>query len=167
MALNPCRECGDKVSSKAKTCPHCGIKRPVKPKSVAGSVLLGIIGLGIVAALFSPRFNSTGSAPPPSSSSNRVDLNASVNFDGAQFTIVNADSFAWAECKLDLNGGLVRSGYLLNAGRLEAGSTYTVGSVLFANGDGERFNPFTMKPQNLLMRCDTPQGRGSFSGEWN
>lgn len=28
MALKKCRECGDNVSSSAKTCPHCGIKKP-------------------------------------------------------------------------------------------------------------------------------------------
>ena len=142
------------------------------------ALVLGVIGLGFVSAVVrggTQSDNSSGSstrlediqdAPEPPSASG-VDLTASVNFDGAQFTIVNGDSFAWSECKLDLNGGLIRSGYVLNAGRLDAGSTYTVGAAQFANGDGERFNPFTMKPQNLFVICDTPRGRGSFSGDWN
>ena len=31
MALQPCRECGDKVSTEATTCPHCGTPRPTVP----------------------------------------------------------------------------------------------------------------------------------------
>jgi|TARA_B100001971_G_scaffold206324_1_gene224930 RNA polymerase subunit RPABC4/transcription elongation factor Spt4 len=30
MAVKKCRECGNAVSSKAKTCPDCGVKSPVK-----------------------------------------------------------------------------------------------------------------------------------------
>ena len=28
MALKPCRDCKTDISTKAKTCPHCGLKRP-------------------------------------------------------------------------------------------------------------------------------------------
>lgn len=28
MAIKKCRECGGKVSSSAKTCPHCGVSKP-------------------------------------------------------------------------------------------------------------------------------------------
>ena len=28
MALKPCRECKTAISSRAKVCPHCGLKRP-------------------------------------------------------------------------------------------------------------------------------------------
>lgn len=30
MALGSCKECGQQVSSGAKTCPHCGVKKPYK-----------------------------------------------------------------------------------------------------------------------------------------
>lgn len=29
MLLN-CRECSQKISSQAKTCPHCGVSKPIK-----------------------------------------------------------------------------------------------------------------------------------------
>ena len=29
MAINKCKECGNKVSSHAKECPHCGVSNPV------------------------------------------------------------------------------------------------------------------------------------------
>lgn len=30
MSLKKCRECGESVSTEAKTCPHCGIKKPYR-----------------------------------------------------------------------------------------------------------------------------------------
>ena len=30
MAMSKCRECGKAVSTLAKTCPHCGVAKPVK-----------------------------------------------------------------------------------------------------------------------------------------
>jgi hypothetical protein len=32
MAVAPCRECGENVSSLAEACPHCGFKNRVQPK---------------------------------------------------------------------------------------------------------------------------------------
>jgi len=45
MAMAACRECKKEVTSEAKTCPHCGISIPVKPKPTAAAwlVTLGII----------------------------------------------------------------------------------------------------------------------------
>ena len=28
MALKPCRDCKADISTRAKVCPHCGLKRP-------------------------------------------------------------------------------------------------------------------------------------------
>ena len=39
MALIACKECGGEVSSKAKTCPKCGIKLP-KPRYIAKAMLI-------------------------------------------------------------------------------------------------------------------------------
>ena len=38
--LKPCRECGHLVSKSAKTCPNCGVSKPVKK----GSFITRIIG---------------------------------------------------------------------------------------------------------------------------
>ncbi|MHC4710603.1 MAG: hypothetical protein ACYTA3_09295, partial [Planctomycetota bacterium] len=43
-------------------------------------------------------------------------LDASIQFDGLQFKIVNQDDFAWHDVRLDLNGGLAHSGYLHRTG---------------------------------------------------
>lgn len=48
MPLSKCRECGEQVSSEAKTCPKCGIKGPVKRK---GAILNGVMIVFAVLAL--------------------------------------------------------------------------------------------------------------------
>lgn len=42
MALKPCKECGNQISKKAKTCPQCGAKNK------QGVGCLGFIGIGFV-----------------------------------------------------------------------------------------------------------------------
>lgn len=62
MALSSCRECGAKVSTEAKTCPHCGVKAPTQRPNTAPSVLtkrytmsrtlkilLGVMFVGLIA----------------------------------------------------------------------------------------------------------------------
>jgi hypothetical protein len=61
MAVTECRECAGRVSTTAKTCPHCGISRPGLPPEMqkahaaAGAafnlgclLLLGLLSLLIV-----------------------------------------------------------------------------------------------------------------------
>jgi len=110
--------------------------------------------------------SSTQTKPKTEPKPSTIDLNASVNFSGSQFTIVNRDSFDWTNCELEVNSGLLSGGYEVNAGRLSAGQTYTVGAMQFAKSDGERFNPFSHKAQKFSISCDTPKGRGWYFGGW-
>ncbi|MCG3744583.1 hypothetical protein ACXHPE_17315 [Vibrio cincinnatiensis] len=43
MALVKCKECGEKVSTKAKSCPNCGAKPPKKTSIVTWAVLVLIL----------------------------------------------------------------------------------------------------------------------------
>ncbi len=43
MALVKCKECGEKVSTKAKSCPNCGAKPPKKTSIVTWAVLALIL----------------------------------------------------------------------------------------------------------------------------
>jgi RNA polymerase subunit RPABC4/transcription elongation factor Spt4 len=51
MALKPCRECGEKVSSFAMTCPKCGKNYPTTTVS-AGTVLGGICAAAMIGIAF-------------------------------------------------------------------------------------------------------------------
>lgn len=53
MALKPCRECETKISSRAKVCPHCGLKKPHLHPFVRGVEEFGnaLIAIGLLAIL--------------------------------------------------------------------------------------------------------------------
>ena len=51
MALKPCRECGEEVSTDAKTCPHCGVRYPGKPLGASPGALGCVTLLAIVVFL--------------------------------------------------------------------------------------------------------------------
>lgn len=119
--------------------------------------LIGLIVAGVLAA---------GTTNGGGGSSSTVRLNATVHFTGTQVVVKNKDSFNWSNVKLEVNPGLVSGGYVLNVPTMKAGETYTVGALQFAKSDGERFNPFTHKPQKFSIWCDTPKGKGFYSGEW-
>lgn len=68
MALQPCRECGQEVSTDADTCPNCGVSKPTQSglmafltksrggRSGCGSgcatLLLIMVGIGAISSLF-------------------------------------------------------------------------------------------------------------------
>lgn len=104
-------------------------------------------------------------ARTPAAEQEAVALGAAVQFTGTQFQITNNDPFNWANCELAINAGAVRQGYELRAVSIAARSTMTVGAMQFARGDGQRFNPFDMKPNAFSIACDTPGGRRYYFGQ--
>lgn len=50
MALTQCRECNKDVSTKAKTCPHCGVTNPA-PSTYAAQIIATVIVLGLLVFL--------------------------------------------------------------------------------------------------------------------
>lgn len=72
MALKPCRECKEMVSTEAKACPHCGVRDPTGAQQRARQLrALGFMGLiaviVILAAVSSSgnHENSSGRRTPP------------------------------------------------------------------------------------------------------
>lgn len=70
MALKPCRECGQNVSSEAPTCPACGCSRPVRHwgifKIFFTTLFLFVAGFTLIGAL------AVDSAPTPQVQPKRV-----------------------------------------------------------------------------------------------
>jgi len=125
-------------------------------------VLLVILAkIGIIPTEEKPKL------PPKKETALFVNLNAVVQFSGTQFIITNNDSFDWSNVELEINPGMLKSGYKLNAKLMSAGQTYTVGAMQFAKPDGTRFNPFSIKPQSISISCNTQKGKGFYSGKWN
>lgn len=70
MALKPCRECGEKVSTHAKACPKCGVAKPVRQPMSVSQAILAIGLLLVICALavkkpdeISPNEKPTGESP--------------------------------------------------------------------------------------------------------
>jgi len=186
-AVNTCSVCGQPVCNVCNyitgtrpICRNCYEKRQlptqkdikteaeieVKPKAkitlvqkiIAAVILVGLGIFGTCAICI---------CTAPSGESTQVDLNASIRFDGSQFTITNNDSFNWIDVKFELNSAGLSSGFILKYPLIEAGTTYTVGAMQFAKPDGTRFNPFLMKPQKMSVSCKTPDGKdGWYFAEW-
>lgn len=64
MAMVACKECGKKISTKAKACPECGAERPKKTSGFTWFVLIAII-FGVYVANQTPKPPSTPLPAPP------------------------------------------------------------------------------------------------------
>ncbi|TXH93009.1 MAG: zinc ribbon domain-containing protein [Rheinheimera sp.] len=57
MSLIKCKECGEVISNKAKTCPKCG--SPVKNKSIVRSILFWIFIIFVIGTIFNTATDRT------------------------------------------------------------------------------------------------------------
>jgi hypothetical protein len=90
-----------------------------------------------------------------------VELNASIEFTGTQFIITNKDTFDYIDAKLQLNND-----FIIKGETLEAGESYTVGMLQFADKQGNRFDAMK-KPQNFSIWCDLKnEKKGFYYAEW-
>lgn len=101
MALINCKECGNQVSTQAKNCPTCGAKMP-KQTSVITWIIVGIIGVVVMANIFGESNNSDGSsASSPISDKQQAlnDVKLDFNWSKGGF-----DSIMMVDLKVQNNG---------------------------------------------------------------
>lgn len=159
MAMRPCRECGQDISTKAKTCPNCGVKKPGRKEYGWKSLLLILAFLvAFVVWVSSGDYEYTPSEPDLPST---VDLNAAVRNTGTQILVTNNDAFAWTNCELELNDGFYQEVARIGPGEQVAG-----GLMAFTRRDGERFQPAQYAVQTVAIDCDTPSGDGWYYGSF-
>lgn len=155
-----CPSCTKEISAKAKRCPHCTqdlrswfIRHPILTflLIIVTSPFWIAILVGFTQGLTSSSSSeSTDTTPTPVK---QTELNARVHFTGTQFEISNLDKYDCQNARMEINGGLFKGGYSLDGYILEAGHGYTVGAAQFTDKDGNRFNPFSIKPQNYSISC--------------
>jgi len=112
---------------------------------------------------------SKASSPPKTSRAEPAikELNASISLSSTQFLIANDDKFDWRNVKMEINGGILRGGYILENPTIAAGGTYVVGMGQFAKSDGTRFNPSAMKVQKFVISALDNRGQlRTWIGGW-
>lgn len=101
---------------------------------------------------------------PPSPTD--VFLNAIGIRTGDQFILTNEDDFDWTNIRIELNKKESESGYIYKVSKIKSGSTCFLSLMSFTRSDGRRFNPYTTELINIYIQCDTPEGRGYYTGIW-
>ena len=68
MTLQPCHECGKKISTEAAKCPHCGVQHPAVRKYARifiGTWVAAWISFGLLVAFFGVVIFFSGPSSPP------------------------------------------------------------------------------------------------------
>lgn len=78
MALQPCKECGANVSSKAKTCPHCGALVPKKTSKIA-LILAGLFLLSIFIGVFNGEEEKSEPSPEMKKLQNQASIKVALS----------------------------------------------------------------------------------------
>ena len=153
----------ERIRAEARVKAEKEIKEKEQKKQGVGCLIF----LGIIIIFAFIIFGGGGGENEKETQPSSIYLNASVRFTGTQFIIENNDNFDWLNVKMEVNGSILKGGFILETDRMKAGETYTVGALQFAKKDGTRFNPVTYKPQDFDIYCDTTKGEDAFwAGGW-
>lgn len=87
MAMMKCAECSKEVSSKAKSCPNCGVgvKKPVSPLKVFGFIAFGMLMVSIVKAVVSPDHIATQSTKSYAALASTASSSSALTANGEKF----------------------------------------------------------------------------------
>ncbi len=130
MALIKCKECGEKVSTKAKNCPACGA--PIKKSSGCALILLLLVGFFVMMCIgltqvwreaannppdLTPKSGTTKTvdgylASPSKEALQKAIQYAAQNDEAAVGQMVNSGQVIWLKSGLDVH--IVESGGMLS-----------------------------------------------------
>ena len=88
-----------------------------------------------------------------------VEINPSIMGSDRELAVTNEDAFDWMNVQLELNN-VFRYG----TAAIYAGQSLHIQLQDFTKTDGTKFNPLTEKPMQLLISCDTPEGKAQWVG---
>lgn len=146
MALRPCKECKQQISTDAKVCPHCGKRVGT---STASGCLLAILGLFILGSVSSALLHKTENGAsgtttvdPKSKALSNVKLDFKWNKEGfgsvmeANFTVKNDSDY-------DVKDLEIKCRHFANSGTEIDSNTRTIYEVVKAHST-RKFNKFNM-----------------------
>lgn len=124
-------------------------------------LLIIFVGIPLLATFFFTVINpskfindskqTTVSTPTPTTTFTTEEactLQAKVTYTETQLIIENNGKFDW-DVEIELNSGFFGGGGYEHRAEIPSGTTYTVGYLQFADEDGNRFNPYEKKLQNI------------------
>ena len=149
-----CPSCDKEISVKAKRCPYCreDLRSWFRKHPILSFIGILILLFVVLDAIPSSTENKTGEAAPTPTA--KREFSASVSFDGQKFVITNLDEFDCLNSRMEVNGGLIKGGYILEGNLLESGKTYEVGAIQFSKSDGTRLNLYEVKPKTVSISCE-------------
>lgn len=93
-------------------------------------------------------------APKVEDTGTFFDLDLTLNWDGYNFILVNKSGRDWTNVEVEINAGLIASGYKMRVARIARDSKVTLRARNFTKSDGLMFNPQTHRPQKVSVMCD-------------
>lgn len=96
--------------------------------------------------------------PSPTTQLLSDNLDLTIRFSSLGIQITNNESLELSDCLLNLNPGLIRSGYTYQIKLISAGDTFPVLFDEFTKSDGTRFNYYDTKPKDLFIVCTDTSG---------
>lgn len=103
---------------------------------------------------------TVASKPTETPTPSQHELDATIKFSDTAFLINNNETADWTDCKLELNSGILRGGYIYKAALMAKQDALIVPFREFTKGDGTRFNSYETKAQNLSISCTVDGKRG-------
>lgn len=170
MAIKSCRECGKKVSSEAKVCPGCGVKKPYQ-SPVRGLIFIGIVVIAVFKGCTGERGNSDSSYHSDDiANSNALTSQPFVSPDvvsvkkasPANMTPASTAPFTTVQvCKATLAGMFGRDISSMKAGKAATKGVFTISYRRPSDGQNFSFD-CKLSDDNVIWRES-----GKNSSRWN
>lgn len=153
-----------KRSTVKKSPPIACSKLTKKDLWIAGTAVVSSLVIFVLLGVWG--FNMDLNSARRAAAKKGREIDATVRYAGGSFIVSNNNGYDWHDVKLKVNFPLGGDGYYLNLSQIAAHDTISVSASRFANGQGERFNPWTQKPRKFAVRCNTPNGREGYYANW-
>ena len=95
-------------------------------------------------------------------------IDASADFLETSFVVRSKNSFVWRNVAMEINYSDSGDGFVYKAAEIIPKRSYTIGLKEFVDRDGTRYSSMprsvTSRPQNIVVKCNTPAGNGLWAG---